>query len=204
MKRILFIILLIIPLISNAQDIEHDDFGLWGDIQVNHSWDKMYCSLRAEYRSKNNSRQTDCWFLRPTIGCKIAPWLKADIAYDYMNKQQGLYHQGLASLTATLKQENLSVSVRERYVFAYSAETRLSSHLLRSQLKVQYNIPNSIFRPYLAVEMFTWRDWQKTRHYAGTLINISANQSIDLFYMYYTFKGKPAEHVIGVGYNITL
>lgn len=206
MKKIIILALALAILSIGAAQAQDDSYlGSWTDIQVSNNFtDHWYGSFRAEYRSKDNLQSTDCWFLRPTLGYKFNSWLKFDVAYDYLQKPSSLNHRALFSLTGTLKQGGLSVSVRERYIYAYNQDAQSSSHVLRSQFKAQYQIPNSIFKPYLAVELFTWDRWEKTRHYAGTLINISNHHALDLFYMYYTFDGKPAEHVIGVGYNITL
>lgn len=35
-------------------------------------------------------------------------------------------------------------------------------------------------------------------------MNVAKNFDIDLFYMYYTFNGKPSEHVLGAGATINL
>ena len=76
------------------------------------------------------------------------------------------------------------------------------SHALRSYLIAQYQIGKSPFAPYLAIEMFTWDKWQKTRHYVGTEIKVSEHSSFDIAYMYYTFANKPAEHLIVGGFHL--
>jgi hypothetical protein len=104
----------------------------------------------------------------------------------------------------TLKQGNLSVSLRERYIHSWSPEIGEQGDVLRSRLKTQYSIPNSRFKPYLAVEVFTWDKWKKTRHYVGTTYDINNHFEIEGYYIYYTFDGKPAEHVLGIGLNIEI
>lgn len=198
---LLFFTSLFLPMLQGQ---ENDDFGTWTDFQATKSWNRIYASFRAEYDSKDNAKSLDIWFLRPTVGIKITPWLKFDVGYDFYNKPSEIQHRLLPSLSATLKEGKLTVSVRERYTMIYNPSSDTYSHILRSQLKAQYAIPNSHFKPYLAMEIFTWDHWQKTRHYVGTLINIANHHDLDLFYMYYTFDGKPAEHVLGLGYHITL
>ena len=192
-----------LPVVLWAQDNQSDDFGIWGDVQIAKNWDKFYVSLRAEGRSCDMSRSLECWFLRPTIGVKPVKWLKIDAAYDFMMLPQSrIRHDFLFSVTGTLKKENLSVSLRERYMLMAVPKDYKISHVLRSYLKAQYQIGESPFAPYVAVELFTWNKWQKTRHYVGTDIKVSKHSSFDLAYMYYTFASKPAEHVLVAGYNL--
>lgn len=201
--KILLLAIFILPTSIWAQNSESDDFGIWGDIQASKNWNKFYISLRAEGRSCDMSQSLDCWFLRPTIGVKPVNWLKIDAAYDFMMLPQNrIRHDFLFSITGTLKRENLSVSLRERYMLMAVPQDHKISHVLRSYLKAQYHIGNSAFTPYVAVELFTWTKWQKTRHYVGTDIKVSQHSSFDLAYMYYTFANKPAEHVLVAGYNL--
>ena len=193
---LVFLALLATVFCASAQN---DDFGTWTDIQCSHSWDRIYTSLRMEYRSKGDATATDLWFVRPTLGVKLTPWLKADIAYDLMGKPSGMLHRGLFSLTATLRQGPLSVSVRERYILGYNVAGNTISHVLRSQLKAQYAIPGSRFAPYLAVELFIWEHWQKTRHYVGTDLEVQDWLTLDIFYLYHTIDGQPAQHIAGLG-----
>lgn len=202
-KLSIFLLLSLCALVCRAQEDSY--LGLWTDIQLNHNFsEKWYGSVRAEYRGTDNLKSTECWFIRPVVGYKFTSWLKFDVGYDFLKKPSSLNHRGLFSLTGTLKQGGLSVSLRERYIYAYNQDAKKSSHVLRTQLKAQYKIPQSMFKPYVAVELFTWEKWQKTRHYVGTLMNVAKNFDIDLFYMYYTFNGKPSEHVLGAGVMINL
>ena len=185
-----------------AQD--EDTFSSWNTIQLKKSWERMYATTRLE------NRTGDCFIVRQYVGCKVMPWLKFDVAYDYIAEHDGAVKQrALASLTGTLKQGPLSVSVRERYVISFnrpdgSAEWDAPTSVLRSKLTAKYAIPDSRFAPYLAVELFTWEKWKKTRHYAGTEIRIDEHNALDLFYMYYTFVGKSyAQHTLGAGWSLS-
>lgn len=201
--RLALSLILFVPIFALAQSSEHDDFGIWGDIQATKNWDKFYVALRAEGRSNNMSRSLDCWYIRPIIGVKPLKWLKIDAAYDFlMLPEQRIRHDFLFSITGTLKKENLSVSLRERYMMMWIQQDNKFSHALRSYLIAQYQIGKSPFAPYLAIEMFTWDKWQKTRHYVGTEIKVSEHSSFDIAYMYYTFANKPAEHLIVGGFHL--
>lgn len=176
-------------------------FSSWNDIQFSKSWTDAYASLRVE------NRTSDCWFVRPMVGYRLAPWLRGDVAYDYLRTDSDVdHHRALFSLTATARHGLLTASVRERYVFDLTRDraTRTlgnPSQVLRSQLKVQCDVPDMPFTPYVALELFTWERWQKTRHYVGTLVALNAHHAVDFYYLYYTSAGSEPRHIFGVGYN---
>lgn len=202
----LFSFVLLLLTNAQAQEKQHDDFGIWGDVHFTKTWDNgIYIGLRAEGRSCDLTRSLDCWFIRPIVGYKPLKWLKFDAAYDFlMLPESCIRHDFLFSVTGTLKRENLSVSWRERYMLMAMHDGSSLSHTLRSFLQVKYQIGESRFAPYMAIELFTWDKWQKTRHYVGTDIRVSKHSALDIYYVYYTFAGRPAEHIAGIGYNISL
>lgn len=189
-----------------AQEKEEDNtFGGWEFLEVYHgfedsAWFTSFYFEHANYQYK----RLESWYARVMFGYKLNKWLKADVAYDFMQEPDYATHRAVADLTATLKQENLTISVRERYIHSWSPEINEQGNVLRSRLKAQYAIPDSRFKPYLAVEVFTWDKWKKTRHYVGSTYSINKYFEIEGYYIYYTFDGKPAEHVIGIGVNIEI
>ena len=206
--------LLVISLISvslfcaiqtHAQESEAEDntFGGWEFIELYHSFkdSNWFASIYYEHDNYQYKR-LECWYTRLTLGYKLNSWLKTDVAYDYMKEPDYITHRGVYDITATLKQGNLSVSLRERFIHSWSPAISKHSNVLRSRLKAQYSIPESRFSPYLAVEVFTWDVWKKTRHYVATTYEINDNIELEGYYLYYTFAGSPAEHVLGIGLNM--
>lgn len=200
-----------------------DDFGGWGDIQLSKNLGGgFYTSLRAEYRCKNGWSDLDFWYLRPTLGYRFTDWLSAGVCYDYKQYRDEVKHCGLAFVTGTLKSGQLTASLREMYVRSYTfeevaavpaiyptpeipASTTVSvSSVLRSRLNVQYSDPKTSLKPYLCIEMFSWKSWQNTRHYVGTIVPLCDRCNLDLFYLYLTRSAGTAEHVLGAGLNISL
>jgi hypothetical protein len=188
-----------------AQESEVDDnsFGGWEFIEVsylfkNSGWFTSFYFEHDNYQYK----RLECWYTRFTLGYKINSWLKTDVAYDFMQEPTHITHRGIYDITATLKQGNLSISLRERFVYSWSPSISKQSNVLRSRIKTQYFIPNSRFSPYLAVELFTWDVWKKTRHYVATTYRINDYLEIEGYYLYYTFATSPAEHVLGIGLNM--
>lgn len=206
-KRFILVIIIelfsVTNLMAYTEESEDNTFGGWEFLEVYHSFknSKWFSSIYFEHDNYQYKR-LECWYTRLTLGYKINSWLKTDVAYDFMQEPDYITHRGLYDLTATLKQGNLSVSFRERYIHSWSPAIGKHSNVLRSRLKAQYSIPNSRFSPYLAVEVFTWDVWKKTRHYVATTYEINDNFELEGYYLYYTFVGSPAEHVLGIGLNM--
>lgn len=186
-----------------------DEFGAWTSLQVGKSWSKCYISFRGEYRSNNDFGGIDSYFLRPTVGYKFLPWLKADLSYDYLYRTGSPQNRWLLSVTASLRQGPLSLSLRERYVGAWAINSLNYSNVLRSFLKGQYKIELANGRcslsPYVAIEIYAWDKWKQSHHFVGTTFCIGKCHSLDLFYAWNVSASKNhADHVIGVGYNLDL
>lgn len=200
----LLFLLFILPLSIQAQD----PWGAWSSVQINKSWSKIYVSFLAEYRSVDNFEAIDCYFLRPFVGYKFNSWFKADMAYDYTYKTASPQNRVLVSATGTLKRENLSVSLRERFVGAWTVSDGAFSPLLRSYLKTQYKIvcgSHFSLSPYMAIELYTWDKWKMSHHFVGCSIAYDKTHSLNIFYAYnLSAKKTHADNIIGVGYTIDL
>ena len=184
-------------------DKEDNTFGGWEFFEVNHEFGQgpLFASFYFEHDNYQYKR-LECWYTRTTLGMKILPWLKADIAYDFLQEPSWYTHRAIADIVASLKEGGLKVSIRERYIHEWTPGTGSQGDVLRSRLKVQYAIPGTKFSPYLAAEVFTWGDeWKKTRHYVACNYDISNAVQLEAYYLYYAFNGMPAEHVIGMGVN---
>ena len=206
-KRLFFLVLFIffcVP-ISSQEKEEDNTFGGWEFLEVYHDFNEtnLFTSFYFEHANYQYKR-LESWYARLMFGYKFNNWLKTDVAYDFMQEPDFITHRAVADLTGTLKQGNLTVSVRERYIHSWSPEVNEQGNVLRSRLKAQYAIPNTRFKPYLAVEIFTWDKWKKTRHYVGSTYSINNHLEIEGYYIYYTFDRKPAEHVLGIGLNIEI
>ncbi len=209
--RLLRLLLVFLPVVflsapAVAQESEDNTFGGWEFFEVNHDFRNSPVFATFYYEHDNYQyKRLECWYTRTTLGVKILPWLKFDVAYDFIREPAWLTHKAVADLTASLKQGGLKVSVRERYQHGWTPETGDQSDVLRSRLKVQYSIPGSRFSPYLAAEVFTWGDqWKKTRHYVACDYDISDAVQFEAYYLYYAFNGIPAEHVLGIGFNFNI
>lgn len=185
-----------VPVVSRA-----DDGGAWLTLQANKGWKDCYAFAHLEYRANNQFKSTDAWFLAAGGGYKFTPWLKGDLSYEYWDVNLGTsIHKAVLSANATLARENLAVSIREKLEFAVTPSKSATSWTLRSRLRAQYSIPDSIFTPYAMAEVFNWSSWIRSLHYVGTEMKLSTHSVLDVYYLYHLPAGAPAVHLLGVAY----
>lgn len=198
MKRIILTFCLLLAAVPEAIA---DDGGAWLSLQLNKGWQKTYAFARLEHRSNNNFGSTEALFTSVGAGYKFAPWFKADLSYEYWDiKPQLNFHKAVLCGTGTMVKDGLSVSLREKLEFAVNPDNSATSFTLRTRLRAQYNFPESIFRPYVMSEIFTWSSWIRSLHYVGTELAIDRHNCVDLFYMYHLPNGNQPVHLIGIGY----
>lgn len=187
---------------ANAQ--EKDTFGGWEhlDVSIPFGTSNWTASLYLEHDNLEYRRMS-LFYASAGVGYKFTDWLRAGINYDFLVEPEAIAHRAVAHVTGTLKEGNLTVSLRERYQYIWSGGVTRANEL-RSKLKAQYAIPGSRFSPYVAVEVYTWDKWLKTRHYVGTTIDITQKIAFEAYYMYFVFSNQPAWHIIGLGLNINL
>lgn len=178
-----------------------DDGGAWLSVQANKGWKDTYAFARLEYRANNHFQSTDAWFLAAGGGYAFAPWLKADLSYEFWRVSNEMsVHKAVLSGAATMVRDGLAVSIREKLEFAVTPSASATSLTLRSRLRAQYSIPGSIFRPYAMAEIFNWSSWIRSLYYAGVEMSIDKHNMFDLYYLYHLPNGGPAVHLLGVGY----
>lgn len=191
--------ILLIPVLSFAQDT----FSLRNFVQVNKKWNKVNTNFKFE------NRAGDCWLIRPTVGYSIKSWLKADISYEFNHcYERASSHKAMVGLTGNTRQGNLFLMLKERYVSSWAimeSGPYQQSNVLRSLFVAQYSIPNSIIKPFVGLELYTWDKWDKTRYNAGIKIKVDNHNEIEVSYMYMTFANRPnANHGLTIAYNLSL
>ena len=211
MKKILFSTLCTVLLFSlQAGAQSRSDLGTWSSVQLVKSFGAPYAMARFEHRSYDRIRSTECWFVMAGGGFNFNKWLKGDLSYEYWSIPSAgnmIQHKAVLCLTETLKRDGLAVALREKYELAYNPDTKSFTNTLRTRLRGQYKVPESIFTPYVMYEIFGSLDgkgWIRSLHYAGTEISLGGGHSLDFFYMYHLFdRGGLTEacHLLGAGYN---
>lgn len=203
--KLVILLLLALPLNLRAQELpEGWSFGGWEFFEVYHDFGNspFFGSFYFEH-DNYHYKYFDNWYTRTTLGVKVLPWLKADAAYDFVVTPVDMKHKLLLDLTGTLKSGNFTVALRERYMHTWTHGGGAQSNELRSRLKIQYSIPDSRFRPYLAIEVISWKEWMKTRHYVACNYDFTSWMQLEVYYLYYTHNGRPAQHILGLGLNFT-
>ena len=215
LKKIAACMIVFLPTLLGAQT---SDFGSWCDVQVIKSLGKAYAMARLEHRSCESLSKTECALAMAGAGYRFTPWLKGDLSYEFWKipaSGDATIHKAVGSLSATLKKEELSVSLREKYELSFNAATAPAG-TLRSRLSVNWTPKSGPFRPYLMYEFFnglSGEGWIRSLHYAGTEIKISANHSIDVFYLLHLHPASSSasgtstvrcDHILGLGYCLYL
>lgn len=110
-----------------------DALGSWTSVTVKkHVSKPMSVALRAEYRTRDNMRETDTFFFRLTGAYKFSPYFSMATSYDFYTSHQtngvksGITlpaydryaHRGMLDLTGMFQSGHVNFSLRERYVYA--------------------------------------------------------------------------------------
>ena len=209
---------------------------------------KAGAEFEAEFRSRNGFRTVDRLSMGVTVQYKLTNWLKADAGYQllidnnmekisrhydddgtfsgynnwrpsYWGTRQRLY----ASLSASIKWQRVSFSLRERYRYTYRPATTTNRydfdngwwedvtlaskhrHVLRSSLKVQWDIPKSKFTPSVSAEVFNSMSFDKLRLQAGVDYTLKKTHTFTICYRYQDVFNEDEDendtHYLGLGYK---
>ena len=233
-------IALLLPAAAAAQS----DFGLWlsagAEKKINKRWS---VEAEAEMRTRNDAQTVDRYDVGLTGEYKICKWLKASAGYELRvvnNREKltynasgsynnwrpsywGVRHAVHAGLTASVKWDRLTVSLRERWQYVYRPEVTTdrydfdnewwesttvrskSKNTLRSRLRIAYDIPGSNIGPFADVELFNNWSLQKVRYTAGADWKITKKHEVGVFYRYQDNNNDDSEgstmHIVGVAYK---
>ncbi len=148
-----------------------------------------------------------------------------DLTYKHWRPSfYAVRHRVTASLTGDVDLGRLNVSLRERWQYTYRPEASTTrydfdnedwedctvssknTHMLRSRLKLEYNIPHTKFTPYVGAELYTTSSLEKTRFTVGGSYTIKKRHALELGYRYqlYNHTVNPDEvdtHHVTMGYT---
>lgn len=135
----------------------------------------------------------------------------------------GVRHRFTASVSGDVDLGRFNVSLRERYQYTYRPEqsaTRYDfddghmegcivdvkhKHVLRSRLKVDYNIPHCKFTPYVSAEVYTSDSLEKTKLTVGGTYTLKKRHQLEAGYCYqlhnHSVSSSPDTHQLLLGYN---
>ncbi len=197
--------LLLVPFIGHAQQEPDNSFGGWHFVEIDHKFgDSKWTGMLYFEHENYQYQRLDCWYLRPGIRYKVLPWLKLGVSYDYLKLPTTYGHRAVFDVVGTLKEGNLSTSLRLRYLHTWKPELGTEDNELRTRLIVSYKIPALKLTPYMAVEIFTWGNiWRKSRHYVACTYDMTQWMQLEAFYMI-TFRNQTPEHILGFGLNFNI
>ncbi len=181
-----------------------DDFGTWTAINLKAGiTDKLKAQLWFEMRTKDNVSAIDCFNIFPSLSYRILPYVELGFGAEFVDARVRKDIGFRPYATLFLSSGPLSFSLREMPFIEIYNDGTPTSFSLRSRIRTSYNIPSTRITPYVNVEIFTKKHWDKTRYYAGIDFGFGKRSSIDVFYMYYTFANKDCQrHLLGLTYNI--
>ena len=211
-KFILIPVLAIMTLGVSAQQVT-DDFGTWSTVEAIKSWGDPMMIIHLEHRSMSNATDTEAFFGVLGAAYKFTPWLSGEIGYEFWripNADRTL-HKGIIGMTGTLKSENITFQLREKYELAFNQAGGAPTHTLRSRIRGQYSPGNTCLKPYIMYEIFNGfgdtYGWIRSLHYLGTDIVVNRHNVFDVYYMYHMFPDAASgltcsRHILGVTYRL--
>jgi len=136
----------------------------------------------------------------------------------------GLRHRFSVSLTGSVGIGRMKLSLRERWQYTYRPEKTTERYdfdngywedtsvrgkgknVLRSRLKIEYDIARCKIDPYADVELFNAWSLQKTRYTVGAEWKIKKKHTVGLYYRYQSVNAEDddndvGEHILGLNYN---
>lgn len=136
----------------------------------------------------------------------------------------GSRHRFNATITGSFDLGRFGFSIRERYQYTYRPQATTTrydfdnewwentdvrskhNHILRSRLKIDYNIPKSKLTPYVSAELFNDLSLTKSRFIAGADYTLKKTHTFGVFYRYQVVNSNDEdnetnEHMIGFSYK---
>ncbi len=135
-------------------------------------------------------------------------------------------HRLHLDLTGTAKMGAFKLSLREQWQYTYRPEKTISErydydqegydgeektysgkgkNVLRSRLKLTYNIPHCPVSPYTSAEMYNSWNIEKSKYTAGADWNINGQHKLGIYYQYQNvnddYDDEADRHIIGISYN---
>lgn len=210
--------LIIAPLIVSAQK----DFGSSISAEISKKISKVTFALEEEFRLREDLGAVDRFSTALDVSYKPWKYLKIGGAYNLINHNHNtkgweVRHRYYFYATGSYSINRFNISLRERFQSTKrvgvkeTAKRANPKHILRSRLKLEYDIKKSKFEPYLSVELFNLlndpveNDMDKIRYTAGTSYKLNKRNKLDLFYRYDNFMDEDEDfngrHVVGIGYS---
>ena len=195
--------LILIALISFGLSAysQKNDFGIWYNVAVEHNLVKnLELDLSATMRTFKNASKIEEAFLEAGLTYKFNAYFSAGASYRITENIEDddafhLRHKWFVDMKGTLPAGDLTVTARVRFQRRYKTyfedeEDKIPDSHVRTRLKVQYDIPNFKFNPYVSAELFlpAFAEAEKTvdkyRLIIGLDYSIAKRHTVEVGYIF--------------------
>jgi hypothetical protein len=174
--------------------------------------EKLSNTSELELRTKDNSSNIDVFRFNTSFGYKFHKNFNMAVGYALIFKPISeptsliTSHRYWVDASGNLSHANFTFSIRERFQQTFAINE--SVILLRSEIKAQYAIPNSIFKPYISCEphLFLFnqlKGLKEVRYEVGTTVAINKHNDLQMYGRYarnYNQILTPNHWVLGLNY----
>lgn len=195
-KYIIIPLLVLTCSLFSAKGQDDYDFGIYtkAGIKANIG-NRISNTTELETRTSNNTTKLSNFRINTSFGYKFNKHFSTAIGYSYIGKPQSKIsfedqvllekslissHRYWVDVTGTLPVSKFSFSLRER--FQHTITQGANAIVIRSELKVQYKIDNSIFRPYISIEPHLFLNGINITSTSGTVQYVKANPLREIRY----------------------
>lgn len=191
MKRRLGIgLALIFSLVSFSAGAKENDFQLWTELKISHSFGKSPWTLIWATENRFNNNASNYFLFNTTLGFdyKILKWLKAGFFYRF-EKQEGKPRENRIFPQFELAKEfgPVELSTRQRFEIRFFPDDTVFRY--RSRFRIAFPIKTSpvSFKPFISEELFFEPDnggYNQNRVAAGNTFGFHKDKiTFDLYYM---------------------
>lgn len=168
------------------------DNTTWTTVSVKHKLNQKFdLSANVEWRTKDDVSETDRWGFKVGTGYKVLPFLKVGAGYEMHYRNRGAdgwkhRHRYMVEGTLSARWLDWKISLRER--FQHTFDRHDDEVLLRSRLKLAYDIPSCKLEPYASVEMYNGLnrgedfDVTRMRYRGGLNFPVFSCMDMEVFY----------------------
>lgn len=182
MKRCFLILLLLslcIPAIAQDTESEKPDdaFAIWTDYVVRKDIGKWHVGGFVEYctidRHDGKGMVNDEVIIRPIVGYNPCKWLRFQMQMDFLYSYTGgMYFRYLPDVTLHWKSGDFRFALRNRLQLSHKLSTGHLSPVMRTRLKVDYQVPDLPVSIHAAAEPYWLTSITKARYLAGADIQV--------------------------------
>ncbi|HNX06979.1 MAG TPA: DUF2490 domain-containing protein [Bacteroidales bacterium] len=215
--------LMLVFLFSMDSNGQTQDANLWMNVTFEKKiTPKFSFSVSQEFRMNENISELGSFFTDLGFEYKITKIIRFSANYRFANKRRlddsySIRHRYYFDLTFRKKFSPVIISFRTRFQSQYadvfsSNDGIVPKNTIRNKLTIKYDQGKKL-QPYIAAEIYSPLKQpydvfiRKTRYSAGLEYEINRMHTLDFYYLFqkeYHVKNPVSDHVLGIGYHISL